>query len=311
MTIINCHNISKLYKETGQLALDNLTLEMEAHSVFGFLGPNGAGKTTTIKILTGLMQPTSGEAWIASEKVEKNSIALRSKIGYLGQEPAMYRWMKGKELLMFVGDIFGLSKSENRTRASMLLEMSGLTAAANKKIASYSGGMVQRLGIAQALVSKPEVLFLDEPTSSLDPIGRKEVLEFIYNLKNETTVFMSTHILSDVERVCDHVGILNNGKLLACEKLEDLKNKFSTNVCQIEFEMGSNFESFINALKGEHILNYKISENIATVNLMHIQKEYKQILGLLSTLNMDVKRVEITHASLEDIFVELVKTAEK
>ena len=310
MTIINCNNISKLYIENQQLAVDKLSLEVNEHSVFGFLGPNGAGKTTTIKILTGLMKPTSGEAWIAGEKVVKNSIALRSKIGYLGQESAMYKWMKGKELLMFVGEIFGLNKKENELRASFLLEMSGLSVAANKRIASYSGGMVQRLGIAQALVSKPKVLFLDEPTSSLDPIGRKEVLEFIYNLKNETTVFMSTHILSDVERVCDHVGILNNGKLLACEKLEDLKSKFSTNVCEVEFEMDTSFESFIISLKEEINLNNKIAENIVTVYLNDVKREYTQILRILSTLNLNVKRVEITHASLEDIFVELVKTAE-
>jgi len=163
--MIRCEALSKCYGGETVMALDQLNLEVEKNSVFGFLGPNGAGKTTTIKILTGLMSHSSGRAWVAGEAVSKNNTNLRRKIGYLGQEQKMYGWMKGEELLQFVGEVFGLSKRERVLKAGELLEMAGLKDAAHKKVSSYSGGMLQRLGIAQALVGKPEVLLLDEPTS--------------------------------------------------------------------------------------------------------------------------------------------------
>ena len=195
-------------------ALSGLDLSVKENTVFGFLGPNGSGKTTTIKILTGLMKPTSGEATVAGEEVKANSIRLRQKIGYLGQEPRMYGFMRGMELLVFVGKVFGFSHVESKKRAGELLDIAGLSEAANKKISAYSGGMLQRLGIAQALMGKPDVLFLDEPTSALDPMGRKKILEFIMHLKKDITIFMSTHILSDVERICDAVAIIDKGKLV-------------------------------------------------------------------------------------------------
>ncbi|MDD3874994.1 MAG: ABC transporter ATP-binding protein [Bacteroidales bacterium] len=307
MSVIKCKDVCKIYKDSKTFALDNLSLEVEAHTVFGFLGPNGAGKTTTVKILTGLMKPSSGEAWVCGENVKRNSMALRQKIGYLGQELAMYKWMKGRELLLFVGDIFGLSRKENLKRADYLLEMSGLTQSANKKITSFSGGMKQRLGIAQALVSKPQVLFLDEPTSALDPIGRKEVLEFIQGIKNETTVFMSTHILADVERVCDDVAILNNGRLLAMESLSHLKNRYASDKCEIEFETGSSTELFETALKNQSRFNFTRNNFLFSVSLNVVEKDYAGLLNLLCALNLTAKRIEITGASLEDIFVKLIK----
>jgi len=305
--MIKCVSLAKTYKGNPSPSLDNLNLEVAEHSVFGFLGPNGAGKTTTIKILTGLMKPSSGDAWIDGENVIKNSLQLRSRIGYLGQEATLYKWMKGKELLLFVAALFGMSTKEKKERVDMLLEMSGLKDVAHKKISSYSGGMVQRLGIAQALVSKPKVLFLDEPTSSLDPIGRKEVLEFISNLKLETTVFMSTHILSDVERVCNYVGIINKGKLLSCDKLENLKSKYATNICEVE--CGNNAEALKLSLiiKEKSNLTFKISGSNLSVFLTDINNQYRDILKLIYTNEIVTNKIEIKNASLEDIFVELVK----
>jgi len=180
MAAIRCQEITKFYKKDRILALDRLDFELHKNVVFGFLGPNGAGKTTAIKILTGLMRPSSGTAVVAGDLVSLNSTRLRYNIGYLSQTPVFYNWMTGKELLFFVGRLFGLSRKENEKRADELLALSGLTDSANRRIGGYSGGMIQRLGIAQAMVNKPEVLFLDEPCSSLDPLGRKEVLEF-YN----------------------------------------------------------------------------------------------------------------------------------
>ena len=219
MSIITIRKLSKTYKKEGVNALNSIDLDVEKNTIFGYLGPNGAGKTTTIKILTGLMVPTGGKAQVAGYEIGLNSLEVRAHIGYLSQNPKYYSWMKGTELLLFTGELYGLSPGENRRRCHELLEMAGLKKAGNRKIGGYSGGMLQRIGIAQALVPYPEVLFLDEPVSSLDPIGRKEVLEFIRLLKEKTTVFMSTHILEDVERICDEVGIIHNGRIIIKEDI--------------------------------------------------------------------------------------------
>lgn len=311
MIIIDCKGIGKTYKGSAHAALQDLNLEIESHSIFGFLGPNGAGKTTSIKILTGLMKPTTGTARVDGVEVAMNSMALRSRIGYLGQEASLYKWMKGRELLHFVAGIFEVPVKERKARVELLLEMSGLTKAAGRKISTYSGGMVQRLGIAQALVSKPKVLFLDEPTSSLDPIGRKEVLEFVQNLHHETTVFMSTHILSDVERVCKHVGILNQGKLLVSDKLDTLKNRFATNICEVEFDNDTDWEKFNQHLNTNTTLKFKTSPLCTGVFLNKTREDCMHIQKIISDLQLFTRRVEITDATLEDIFVELVKPTEK
>jgi len=304
--MIKCDNISKTYREGNVLALNKLCLEVEAHSVYGFLGPNGAGKTTAIKILTGLMQPSSGDAWVAGQRVGERTRKLRAQIGYLGQEPALYDWMTGMELLVFVGALFGLSKQENKERAGFLLEMSGLKDAANKKAASYSGGMKQRLGIAQALVNKPRVLFLDEPTAALDPIGRKEVLEFISNIRHETTVFMSTHILSDVERVCTHVGILNKGELLASEGIQQLKGRFAPDTCKLEFENEDEAVLFRQCLQQNSNMQSATEGSSVKVRLNSVKEDYASLLSILATHSAVAKKIELDVSSLEDIFVKFV-----
>jgi len=172
--IINCRGIKKQYTGESSFALSGLDLTVEENTVFGFLGPNGSGKTTTIKILTGLMKPTSGDATVAGEEVKVNSIRLRQKIGYLGQEPKMYGYMRGLELLVFVGKVFGFSHVESKKRACELLEMAGLGEAADKKISAYSGGMVQRLGIAQALMGNRKYCFWMNRLRHLIPWAEKK-----------------------------------------------------------------------------------------------------------------------------------------
>ena len=203
MAAIKCEGLTKRYGNV--VALDSLDLSIKERSIFGFLGPNGAGKTTTVKLLVGLSNPTVGRAWIAGQEVTPEAIGLRKKIGYLPEVPAFYNWMNGPEFLSFVGELHHLSKAEIKNRSDELLELVELKETAKRRIGGYSRGMRQRLGIAQALMNRPEVLFLDEPCSALDPIGRREVLELIKRLSAGATVFMSTHILSDVERVCDSV----------------------------------------------------------------------------------------------------------
>ncbi|OFY36124.1 MAG: hypothetical protein A2W91_04890 [Bacteroidetes bacterium GWF2_38_335] len=311
MTIINCSGLKKQYKGESGYALSGLDMMVEQNTVFGFLGPNGAGKTTTIKILTGMMKPTGGEAMVAGETVKLNSVNLRRKIGYLGQEPKMYGWMKGLELLVFVGRVFGFSTIESTTRAQEMLALAGLCESANKKISSYSGGMLQRLGIAQALMGKPEVLFLDEPTSSLDPIGRKEMLEFILELKQCTTIFMSTHILSDVERICDSVAIINKGHLVVQDKMHDLKKRFASKQIEIVFETAEAFQSFENiakTMKWNCVLNGECRR--ITINSLEMDLVKHKCLDIISANHFSIDRFEIKDAGLEDVFVKLIGQSE-
>jgi ABC-2 type transport system ATP-binding protein len=307
MKMIKCEALSKYYKGDTIAALDKLNLEVERNSIFGFLGPNGAGKTTTIKILTGLMGHTSGKAWVAGEEASKNNLALKRKIGYLGQEPKMYGWMKGLELLQFVGEIFGLSKAERTKRAWELLEMAGLKEASKKRVSSYSGGMLQRLGIAQAMVSRPKVLLLDEPTSSLDPIGRKEVLDFILSLRADCTVFLSSHILGDVERVCDTVAIINKGKLVAEGDTEALRKKFAPK--RIEIEITDMHQMLLlSEYLGKEGLSDKLKrkDNLLSVDTDDLHQDKNKILRFVVENNIDITRLEMVHASLEDVFLKLV-----
>ena len=290
------------------MALDQLNLEVEKNSVFGFLGPNGAGKTTTIKILTGLMSLSSGQAWVAGEAVNKNNTSLRRKIGYLGQEQKMYGWMKGEELLQFVGEIFGLSKRERVLKAGELLEMAGLKDAAHKKVSSYSGGMLQRLGIAQALVGKPEVLLLDEPTSSLDPIGRKEVLDFIAALRENCTVFMSTHILADVERVCDTIAIINKGKLIIEGNTDQLRKKYAPKIIEVELNDQEQLIKMDEYLKSEG-LQHRINKEKILVSISHgdLDPDKYKILRFVTDNNLDISRFELVNMTLEDVFIRLIE----
>jgi ABC-2 type transport system ATP-binding protein len=204
------------------LALDRLDLSVPRGSVFGLLGPNGAGKTTTIRILAGLARATAGSASVAGIDVGLDVPELHRHIGYLDQDPRFYGWMTGRELLEFVGRLHGLAGPTLRARVAEMLERIGLEAAADRRIGAYSGGMRQRLGIAQAILHGPSILFLDEPVSSLDPEGRRDLLELIAGLQGEATVVVSTHVLSDVERICDRVAILDRGRQVTEGPLQEL-----------------------------------------------------------------------------------------
>lgn len=199
-------------------ALSDLTLDVPAGSIFGFLGPNGSGKTTTLRILAGLSRQTSGEAEVFGMPVTPTG-RHRRHIGFLAQEPKFYRWMTGRQVLYYVARYFG--KADER-HIDELLERADLTHAADRKTKTYSGGMRQRLGIAQALVGRPKLLMLDEPVSALDPVGRADVLNMMRDLKGETTIFFSTHILEDVQRCSDYVAILDKGRLIKSAKTEEL-----------------------------------------------------------------------------------------
>jgi len=202
-------------------AVEELSFEVRAGEIFGLLGPNGAGKTTALKMLLGFVKPTSGQAFIAGQRV--GTVASRRQLGYLPENPALYEFLRGDEYLMFAGRLCGLSRADARKRTVELLERVGLAGRADRPIRKFSKGMVQRLALAQALVGDPQIAILDEPMSGLDPIGRKDVRDLILQLRDEgRTVLFSTHILSDVEAICDRVGILVEGRLTDCGALADL-----------------------------------------------------------------------------------------
>ncbi len=305
MDAIRTSALVKRYERGRVLALDSLDLRVPEGSVFGFLGPNGAGKTTAIRILTGLVEPTSGEAWVAGELVTRSSARLRSQIGYLSQDPRFYSWMTGRELLVFAGELFGSDRAAARRRADELLTMSGLSSAARRRVSGYSGGMVQRLGIAQAIVSAPRILFLDEPCASLDPLGRRDVLEFITHLRGRTTVLMSTHILEDVERVCDTVGIIDRGRMVATAETGELARRFAPPVLELEFGSSEAAAAFRDAWTDARGAagGDETKVRVAAADLAQARTE---ALRLIAARDLPLTRLETRSASLEDVFVRLV-----
>jgi ABC-2 type transport system ATP-binding protein len=200
------------WRQRMRRSLDNLSLEVEDGEVFGFLGPNGAGKTTTLKLLMSLIFPTAGTARVRGKPID--DVRMHREIGYLPEQPYFYDYLTGRELLDYYARLFGFGSAERRERVTRFLKRVGLADAADVQLRKFSKGMLQRVGIAQAIVHDPQVIFLDEPMSGLDPVGRREVRDIIHDLKREgRTVFFSTHILSDAEMLCDRVGVLVGGKL--------------------------------------------------------------------------------------------------
>ena len=226
MPVVEIENLTKdfsvgFWRKRPIRALDNLCLEVHKGEVFGFLGPNGAGKSTTIKLLMHLLHPTSGKARILGRNVD--SVSMHQFIGYLPENPYFYDYLTPTELLTYVGRLFGLRQPALSQKVEALIEDVGLTQARNLQLRKFSKGMVQRIGIAQALINDPEIAFLDEPMSGLDPLGRMDVRRIITSLKARgVTVFFSSHILPDVEAICDRVAILNKGRLQEQGALEEI-----------------------------------------------------------------------------------------
>jgi ABC-2 type transport system ATP-binding protein len=220
-TVIDTRGLSKTFD--GVQALQDLDLRVRKNSIFGFLGPNGAGKTTTIKLLLGLIQPTSGSGSVFGMDILKDSVEIRSRVGYLPQDPRFYEHLSARQTLRFTaGFFFKGPKDAIEERVQEMLELVELQDKADRSIKGFSGGERQRLGLAQAQVNYPDLLILDEPAASLDPMGRHDILELMERLRKYTTIFYSTHILDDVQKVSDTVAILNKGKLVTQGPIEAL-----------------------------------------------------------------------------------------
>lgn len=225
MLAVKIVGLTKIFKsgirQRRTVALDNLSLEIEKGEIFGYLGPNGAGKTTTFKLLVGLLHPTSGDAFLLGDNIK--DIDSRRKIGFLPEQSYFYDYLTAQEILDFYCQLYNLSKKERKKRVVSLLELVGLTQAASVQLRKFSRGMLQRIGVAQALINEPELVIFDEPMSGLDPIGRKSMRDVILRLKTDgKTVIYSSHILSDVEKICDRIAILSKGKLRSVGKLDEL-----------------------------------------------------------------------------------------
>jgi ABC-2 type transport system ATP-binding protein len=307
---IETHGLTKQFG--GILALDRLDLVVPQGSIFGLLGPNGAGKTTTIRILTGLARPTAGSASVAGIAVDLDQPELRRRLGYLDQDPRFYSWMKGRELLELVGRLHGLAGAELRARVAEMLERTGLTAAAERRIGGYSGGMRQRLGIAQALLHRPQLLFLDEPVSSLDPEGRRDLLTLIADLRGEATVVFSTHVLSDVERICDRVAILDRGRLVTEGPLEELLAAHARPIYRLVPAPGQDapVAALVDRLRAAPwATDALVEDGVVRVAISDPDAASRGILSLVVATGVVLDSFERARPTLEDVFLEMVGPA--
>lgn len=298
--------ISGLVKTYGEVnALDGVDLEVPEGSVFGFLGPNGAGKTTTLRILSGLAHPTSGSAEIFGHDVVTSTSAVRAEVGFLPDVPGYYEWMTATEFLRFAGGLFGLKGSVLDGRVDALLDLAGLTDV-KTRIGGYSRGMKQRLGVAQALINAPRLLMLDEPTSALDPIGRKEVLDIIASLRGRTTVFFSTHILADVERVCDRVAILDKGRVVTSEAMADLKSRYGGQ--RFVLETVGDASALLDRLLTEDWVAeaMMLADGRLSVAVSDVETAQRVLPAAIAQAGLGLKRFEPGEVSLEEVFVDLV-----
>jgi ABC-2 type transport system ATP-binding protein len=240
--------IDNLFKSFGkEKVIDGLTFSVPEGSVFGFIGKNGAGKTTTMKMTLGLLPSDGGKISVCGERVLFGQTATNRHIGYLPDVPEFYGYMRPKEYLKLCGEITGMDSAKIKARSEELLDLVGL-AGINKKIGGFSRGMKQRLGISQALLNEPKLLICDEPTSALDPVGRKEILDILLQVKGKTTVIFSTHILSDVERICDRIAVLNKGKLALSGTVAELKEQRRNEGFTVTFDASTDKEQVLKVL---------------------------------------------------------------
>ena len=289
------------------LAVDHLDLSVPAGSIYGFLGPNGAGKTTTLRMITGLLRPSSGEIRINGLPVAFGMATGRERIGYLPDVPTFHPWMTPREYLRFSGSLYGIAHRDLERRISESLALAGLEKA-NRRIGGYSRGMKQRLGIAQALLHKPALVLLDEPASALDPIGRKEVMDIIRNLAGSTTVFFSTHILADIERVCDRVAILDKGRLVLEDDIVRLKRRLALDAWHIRLKTDEAAQRFASLLQGQSWVAGAIRADGCrlTVAATDLDLGASSIPKLAADNGFALYAMEPVAPTLEDIFLQAV-----
>lgn len=306
MAVLELKNLSKHYG--GIKAVENLDMTVEKGSIYGFLGRNGAGKTTTLRMITGGARSTGGEIFVCGERVRFGSCAVNRFIGYLPDVPEFYGFMSPREYLTLCGRLYDLSGAKIKEKCDELLPLVGLDGV-KRHIGGFSRGMKQRLGIAQALIHEPELLILDEPTSALDPMGRRELLSIIASLRGKLTVIFSTHILSDVERVCDTIGILEGGRLAISGSLDGIRQKFAEHKVVIE-TCGE--PEKIEKLK-ERLLELPYVKKVENdepsrlvISCLDMNALGAKICAVLVGLSLPITRFEQLEPQLEDVFMEVI-----
>ncbi len=297
---VQVEGLTKLFGSTR--ALDAVDLSVTTGEVYGFLGPNGAGKTTAIRIMLGLARPTAGRVRIFGGDI--GSPAVRTRVGYLPDVAEFYGWMQAPDFLRLSGRLFRLTGAPLERRIHSLLGLAGLTGV-RQPIRAYSRGMKQRLGIAQALINAPDLLILDEPTSALDPIGRKDVLDMIAGLRGRATVFFSTHILEDAQRVCDSVAILDHGRVLAAAPLEQLTRTRAATRASLRVTGWA--AELVARIKAEPWASGCARDGeLITIGLTDQVAARYRVPALLAELGIGLESFALTEPSLEDVFLSYV-----
>ncbi|MFE6166900.1 ABC transporter ATP-binding protein [Viridibacillus arvi] len=293
-------NVSKKFKE--KKAVSQFSMELETGQCVGLIGPNGAGKSTLIKIIADILHTDEGEVLLEGKNISK----MKREIGYLPQYPNFYEWMTAKETLFFMGQLSGISKKELIRDVPIILAKVGLSGEEDAKIRTFSGGMKQRLGIAQALLHKPAFIVMDEPVSALDPIGRREVLNLIQEIKQETTILLSTHILSDAEEICERFVVIKNGIKIEDTTMLDLINRNSKPV--VYLEITHNDKSWVDTVKMlPYVKDAEMTGHKVKVTLDDVVKYKNSLIQNALENNVDIIRFEIDeHETLEEIFLKLV-----
>ncbi len=316
MDILRLDHVSKAFGSSR--IIDDISFSVQEHSIYGFIGQNGAGKTTTMKMILGLLKADSGEIAVCGKKVSFGQNETNRYIGYLPDVPEFYDFMTPTEYLLLCGSITDMDRTGAKQRAEELLDLVGL-AGMNKRIKGFSRGMKQRLGIAQALLNRPKLLICDEPTSALDPVGRREVLDILVRAREETTVIFSTHILSDVERICDQVAFLHQGRIVMQGSIEEIRAQHSGSDIEIEFHRAEDAQRFITCLEAlpghagisEKQVQASGPRTEKQVSKIQIEKQsdadLREILQLLAEQNLCPQRIECLENSLEDLFMEVVR----
>lgn len=298
------NNISKKFNQ--QLALNNLNCHFRKGRCTGLIGANGAGKTTALKILVGLITANTGEIKLREQIINPQSTAYKKRFGYLSQFPRFYDWMSGKEFLDFTADLYKLPTELKQERVNEMLTTFGLEKEYNKKIGNYSGGMKQRLGIAQAFIHKPELLILDEPVSSLDPEGRYQIIKLLQELKNKTTIILSTHILNDAEDLCDDIIILNQGQKIIEDEIVNLIQEYMEPVIRVNLlnVVPNIAERVAEATWAESV---NLDENKLIVSVNNQDEALRKLPALLIDYDTTFSSFSIEEPKLEDIFLRVVK----
>lgn len=282
-------------------SLDHLSLQVQEGEIFGFLGPNGAGKTTTLKLLMGLIFPTEGTARIRGRSIE--DVCMHAEIGYLPEQPYFYDYLTARELLDYCARFSGYTRAERKERVARFLAMVGLSDAADTQLRKFSKGMLQRAGIAQAILHEPKVIFLDEPMSGLDPVGRREVRDIILDLRKQgRTVFFSTHILSDAEMICDRVAVLVNGKLRGIGAPAEFV-PLEMQAMEILFELPAGRSLHVN-------LGRRVMQTGARYRIEVPEAELYASLDRLREISAKILSVTPVRPTLEDYFLRLVGSEE-